>query len=83
MVGIRRKLHENPELLYEEFQTSERIRRELDTLGVSYKSQLQSPVLLAISAPDDLLLSLLEPIWTLFPFKYLNSSLSISLPILV
>ncbi|XP_028807105.1 IAA-amino acid hydrolase ILR1-like 4 isoform X2 [Neltuma alba] len=37
MVGIRRKLHENPELLYEEFQTSELIRRELDTLGVSYK----------------------------------------------
>ncbi|KAK4267356.1 hypothetical protein QN277_024143 [Acacia crassicarpa] len=38
MVEIRRKLHENPELLYEEFQTSELIRRELDTLGVSYKS---------------------------------------------
>ncbi|KAI9109491.1 hypothetical protein K1719_019545 [Acacia pycnantha] len=38
MVGIRRKLHENPELLYEEFQSSELIRRELDTLGVSYKS---------------------------------------------
>ncbi|KAK4267357.1 hypothetical protein QN277_024144 [Acacia crassicarpa] len=38
MVGIRRELHENPELLYEEFQTSELIRRELDILGVSYKS---------------------------------------------
>ncbi|KAK4267355.1 hypothetical protein QN277_024142 [Acacia crassicarpa] len=37
MVGIRRKLHENPELSSEEFQTSELIRRELDTLGVSYK----------------------------------------------
>ncbi|XP_028756262.1 IAA-amino acid hydrolase ILR1-like 4 [Neltuma alba] len=37
MVGIRRKIHENPELSREEFQTSELIRRELDTLGVSYK----------------------------------------------
>ncbi|KVH97979.1 Amidohydrolase [Cynara cardunculus var. scolymus] len=37
MVGIRRKIHENPELGYEEFETSKVIREELDKLGISYK----------------------------------------------
>ncbi|XP_058743577.1 IAA-amino acid hydrolase ILR1-like 4 [Vicia villosa] len=37
MVSIRRKIHENPELFYEEFETSKLIRSELDKLGVPYK----------------------------------------------
>ncbi|XVF26908.1 hypothetical protein REPUB_Repub14bG0060900 [Reevesia pubescens] len=37
MVGIRRKIHENPELGYEEFQTSKLIRHELDKMGIPYK----------------------------------------------
>ncbi|KAL1339020.1 hypothetical protein AAHE18_U001700 [Arachis hypogaea] len=37
MVRIRRKIHEYPELLYEEFKTSEVIREELDKMGISYK----------------------------------------------
>ncbi|KAK7294296.1 hypothetical protein RJT34_17183 [Clitoria ternatea] len=37
MVKIRRKIHENPELLYEEFETSKLIREELEKLGVPYK----------------------------------------------
>ena len=37
MVSIRRKIHENPELGYEEFETSKLIRAELDKLGVKYK----------------------------------------------
>ena len=37
MVGIRRKLHENPELGFEEFEKSKLIRTELDKMGISYK----------------------------------------------
>ncbi|KAK7261749.1 hypothetical protein RIF29_28068 [Crotalaria pallida] len=37
MVDIRRKIHENPELGYEEFETSELIRSELKRLGISFK----------------------------------------------
>jgi len=37
MVSIRRKLHENPELGFEEFETSRVIREELDKLGIRYK----------------------------------------------
>ncbi|XP_028778993.1 IAA-amino acid hydrolase ILR1-like 4 isoform X2 [Neltuma alba] len=37
MIEIRRKIHENPELGYEEFKTSELIREKLNELGISYK----------------------------------------------
>ncbi|KAI5422728.1 variant 2, IAA-amino acid hydrolase ILR1-like 1, partial [Lathyrus oleraceus] len=37
MVSIRRKLHENPELGYQEFETSKLIRSELDKMGIPYK----------------------------------------------
>ncbi|KAM5566682.1 IAA-amino acid hydrolase ILR1-like 1 [Rosa sericea] len=37
MKDVRREIHENPELAYEEIKTSAVIRRELDRLGVSYR----------------------------------------------
>lgn len=40
MVSIRRKIHENPELGYEEFETSKFIREELDKMGISFKYPL-------------------------------------------
>ena len=47
VIGIRRELHEHPELMYEEFRTSEVIRRELDKLEISYKHPIAETGVLA------------------------------------
>ncbi|THU59552.1 hypothetical protein C4D60_Mb07t03300 [Musa balbisiana] len=43
MVGVRRRINENPELGYEEFSTSELIRKELDYVGIRYRIRSPSP----------------------------------------
>ncbi|XP_031496175.2 LOW QUALITY PROTEIN: IAA-amino acid hydrolase ILR1-like 5 [Nymphaea colorata] len=37
LVSVRRRLHENPETRFEEYNTSALIRRELDLLGIQYE----------------------------------------------
>jgi IAA-amino acid hydrolase len=37
IVGIRRRLHRHPELMYEEVETSRLVRETLDSLGIEYR----------------------------------------------
>ncbi|KAJ6890057.1 hypothetical protein NC651_023747 [Populus alba x Populus x berolinensis] len=37
MKKIRRQIHENPELAFEEFETSKLIRQQLDQMGIAYR----------------------------------------------
>ncbi|KAK8671143.1 hypothetical protein V6N13_037748 [Hibiscus sabdariffa] len=50
MVGITRKIHENPELGYQEFEISKLIRSELDKLDIPYNYPI-SVTDLGISEP--------------------------------
>ena len=47
IVKIRRELHEYPELMYEEFRTSELIQRELDKLDIQYRHPIAETGVLA------------------------------------
>ena len=47
IIEIRRELHKHPELMYEEIKTSALVRRELDNLGISYRSPIAKTGVLA------------------------------------
>lgn len=47
IIKLRRELHRHPELMYEEVKTSALVRRELDNLGISYKSPIAKTGVLA------------------------------------
>jgi len=47
IIKIRRELHRHPELMYEEVKTSALVRRELDKLGIQYKSPIAKTGILA------------------------------------
>ncbi len=40
IVGLRRQLHQHPELMYEEFETSKLVQITLDELGIEYQKDL-------------------------------------------
>ncbi len=60
VVGNRRHLHANPELSFEEYETSAFVKSKLDELGISYKSMADTGIvaLIAGSKPSDSVVAL-------------------------
>lgn len=48
LVAIRRKIHANPELGYQEYETAELICKELDQLGIPYKKGIAKTGVVAV-----------------------------------
>jgi len=60
VVSIRRHLHQNPELSFEEYQTAAFVKEKLDVLGISYESMANTGVvgLIVGEKPSDKVLAL-------------------------
>ncbi len=60
VVGNRRHLHANPELSFEEFETSAFVKSKLDELGISYKNMADTGIVALItgSKPSDSVVAL-------------------------
>ncbi|KAK9666626.1 hypothetical protein RND81_14G199000 [Saponaria officinalis] len=48
LISIRRKIHENPEIRFQEYKTSELIRSELEKLGIKYEYPFAQTGLVAV-----------------------------------
>lgn len=53
LVTVRRKIHANPEIGYQEFETAEVICRELDELGIPYKKGIAKTGVVATMKKGD------------------------------
>ncbi|WP_143872760.1 N(2)-acetyl-L-2,4-diaminobutanoate deacetylase DoeB2 [Catenovulum sediminis] len=49
---LRRSLHQNPELSWHEIETAERVRRELDALGLTWRECAETGTIATIDAPN-------------------------------
>lgn len=87
MRSVRRRIHENPELAFEEYETSQLIREELERMDVRYKYPLAKtgiramigtggPPFVALRADMD---ALPVQVSASLPFFYIEFSISISL----
>lgn len=53
LIAMRRELHQYPELPWEEFATTQRIARELDRLGISYRLMEPTGIVAEIKGRND------------------------------
>ena len=55
VAAIRHRLHQIPEIGYEEFKTAALIRAELDALGVAHVEWDDCNAVLNVNAPEDVI----------------------------
>lgn len=76
MIAFRRELHEYPELSFEEVETTNRIAKQLDLIGISYKRLEPTGILAEINGQFPGKTLLLRADIDALPVKELNDSLA-------